>query len=214
MNASFCNYFTGNVKRRKLPNRSFLMTRHKRKTRTTVIQHTSMVSMPVTVDLCSPLRIQNSSSCIDLTNDTDENEIVDLTTQNDSVVCLATSSEPQTGQSQRNKQHNAKTSNQPINVDTVDDDDDSNTEDVLPVFDCGAKSWNKQKREESAKKKITCPICYDDVERIEACGKQLVSTVCGHLFCDYCIRESIRTQRCCPNCRKKLTMKQFHPIFI
>ena len=42
----------------------------------------------------------------------------------------------------------------------------------------------------------------------------MASTVCGHVFCEPCIKASIETQRRCPTCRKKLTQRQYHPLFI
>ncbi|KAJ8025887.1 E3 ubiquitin-protein ligase RNF4 [Holothuria leucospilota] len=64
------------------------------------------------------------------------------------------------------------------------------------------------------KKIIKCPICYDDDAAIKASGRRLVSTNCGHIFCENCLKTSISTQHKCPTCRKKLTMRQMHPIFL
>ncbi|RWS08056.1 E3 ubiquitin-protein ligase RNF4-like protein [Dinothrombium tinctorium] len=41
-----------------------------------------------------------------------------------------------------------------------------------------------------------------------------MSTICGHLFCENCIRTSIRTKKECPTCRRRLTARGIHPIFI
>eukprot|EP00112_Aurelia_sp_Birch-Aquarium-sp1_P021092 Seg559.1 transcript_id=Seg559.1/GoldUCD/mRNA.D3Y31 product="E3 ubiquitin-protein ligase RNF4" protein_id=Seg559.1/GoldUCD/D3Y31 len=68
--------------------------------------------------------------------------------------------------------------------------------------------------ESPAPKKISCPICMDDVDRITRGHRQLVSTTCGHLFCNRCIVEAVRLQHKCPTCRKKLNNKQFHPVYI
>lgn len=45
-------------------------------------------------------------------------------------------------------------------------------------------------------------------------GRLMVSTKCGHLFCSQCIRDSLARAHNCPTCRKKLTYKQYHPIYI
>jgi len=67
----------------------------------------------------------------------------------------------------------------------------------------------------SVRKSIKCPVCLDESTVFEVSGRQLVSTVCGHLFCDRCISEVIRTSKACPSCRKKIASKRaFHPIFI
>ncbi|CAG9856388.1 unnamed protein product [Phyllotreta striolata] len=56
--------------------------------------------------------------------------------------------------------------------------------------------------------RISCPICLrdDDIS--------FGATVCGHIFCMDCLPSTIKAKKCCPICRKKLTMKQYHPLFI
>lgn len=62
---------------------------------------------------------------------------------------------------------------------------------------------------------LTCPICFDSTDSIKASGRQLMSTVCGHVFCDACLKDSFRVlKQCCPTCRRKLTNKQYHPLFV
>ncbi|KAJ7392509.1 E3 ubiquitin-protein ligase rnf4 [Desmophyllum pertusum] len=63
-------------------------------------------------------------------------------------------------------------------------------------------------------KKITCPICMDDEQTIKRRKRKLMSTTCGHVFCDQCIRSAVQMQSKCPTCRKKLSLKQLHPIFL
>ena len=45
-------------------------------------------------------------------------------------------------------------------------------------------------------------------------GRLIVSTKCGHVFCSQCLRDSLRNANSCPTCRKKLTHRQYHPIYI
>ncbi|KAJ6830539.1 E3 ubiquitin-protein ligase RNF4-like isoform X1 [Iris pallida] len=54
---------------------------------------------------------------------------------------------------------------------------------------------------------FNCPLCLHELA--EPC-----STVCGHIFCRQCITDSIQKQKKCPTCRKKLTMKSFHRVFL
>lgn len=61
---------------------------------------------------------------------------------------------------------------------------------------------------------MTCAICMDDFNQIKKAKRQLTSTTCGHVFCNPCIASSLRAQAKCPTCRKKLTKKQLHPIFL
>ncbi|XP_042408517.1 E3 ubiquitin-protein ligase BRE1-like isoform X1 [Zingiber officinale] len=54
---------------------------------------------------------------------------------------------------------------------------------------------------------FTCPICMNTM--IEAS-----STVCGHIFCKSCIVASIKAQKKCPTCRRKLSMNNFHRVYL
>lgn len=57
--------------------------------------------------------------------------------------------------------------------------------------------------------KITCPICLDSSMK-----KKMVSTKCGHIHCEDCLKLSLQANKKCPVCRKALTGKDpFHPIF-
>ncbi|XP_036407328.1 RING finger protein 4 [Megalops cyprinoides] len=61
---------------------------------------------------------------------------------------------------------------------------------------------------------ISCPVCLDTYGEIVGSGRLVVSTRCGHLFCSQCLRDSLAKSHACPTCRKKLTHKQYHPIYI
>jgi len=56
----------------------------------------------------------------------------------------------------------------------------------------------------------------DTLTEIKAEGKQLVSTNCGHIFCEICLKDTIKSiGRKCPTCRKKLTGKNYcRPVFL
>ncbi|XP_051505535.1 E3 ubiquitin/ISG15 ligase TRIM25-like isoform X2 [Myxocyprinus asiaticus] len=61
---------------------------------------------------------------------------------------------------------------------------------------------------------VSCPVCMDAYSEITDSGRLMVSTKCGHLFCSQCLRDSLSRAHSCPTCRKKLTHKQYHPIYI
>lgn len=61
---------------------------------------------------------------------------------------------------------------------------------------------------------ISCPICMESSKTFTATGRTLVTTKCGHLFCDICIKRSIQLMHKCPTCFTKLTVKQYHRIYI
>lgn len=58
--------------------------------------------------------------------------------------------------------------------------------------------------------KISCPICFDSSMK-----KKMVSTKCGHIHCEDCLKMALRNLgKKCPVCRKALTGKEpYHPIF-
>lgn len=56
---------------------------------------------------------------------------------------------------------------------------------------------------------IQCPICLDDFPL-----NQMWTTLCGHGFCEPCIRNCIQTRKKCPTCNTKCTIKQIHRLFI
>lgn len=65
----------------------------------------------------------------------------------------------------------------------------------------------------SKKKLESCPICITDVKH-----NSLVITKCGHLFCYYCILQSIMLSNFnyinCPKCREKLQLEKIYAINI
>ncbi|KAI8773284.1 E3 ubiquitin-protein ligase RNF4 [Biomphalaria glabrata] len=62
--------------------------------------------------------------------------------------------------------------------------------------------------------KLECPICYDDYKQIQTNNRQLMSTLCGHVFCDVCIKAAIASKKKCPTCQERLTKRNIHPLFL
>ncbi|WOL03715.1 E3 ubiquitin-protein ligase [Canna indica] len=79
--------------------------------------------------------------------------------------------------------------------------------------ECGAKRKAMNSKTESVEVIVnkqptfTCSICMDEL--VEA-----ASTICGHIFCVSCTKTFIQTQKKCPTCRRKLTMKSFHRVYL
>ncbi|XP_062281796.1 RING finger protein 4 isoform X2 [Scomber scombrus] len=61
---------------------------------------------------------------------------------------------------------------------------------------------------------ISCPICMDSYSEIVESGRLVVSSKCGHVFCSQCLRDALKSSHTCPTCRKKLTSRQYHPLYI
>ncbi|RLN24931.1 E3 ubiquitin-protein ligase RNF4 [Panicum miliaceum] len=55
--------------------------------------------------------------------------------------------------------------------------------------------------------KFTCPICMNELT-------EATSTVCGHIFCQKCIKAAIQAQKKCPTCRKSLNKNQHHRVYL
>uniref|UniRef100_A0ACD5XDA7 Uncharacterized protein n=1 Tax=Avena sativa TaxID=4498 RepID=A0ACD5XDA7_AVESA len=55
--------------------------------------------------------------------------------------------------------------------------------------------------------KFSCPVCMNEL--VEAS-----STICGHIFCQKCIKAAIQANKKCPNCRRKLNMNNFHRVYL
>ncbi|GFT63010.1 hypothetical protein NPIL_685471 [Nephila pilipes] len=66
----------------------------------------------------------------------------------------------------------------------------------------------------SKQAKIECGVCYDTLEEMSSSKKSLMSTVCGHIFCSLCINEALKQSKVCPKCRKRLSSRQVHPIYV
>lgn len=52
-----------------------------------------------------------------------------------------------------------------------------------------------------------CAVCLEDV-------KSPHSTICGHIYCGDCIKNSIKIFKKCPTCNKKLKISNVHPIYL
>lgn len=68
---------------------------------------------------------------------------------------------------------------------------------------------SSQNRRSQFESPITCPICLENVR-----NHSPVSTNCGHIFCKECLRQALAAVKKCPMCKKNITLKQFHDIYI
>lgn len=187
---------------------------------------------PITVDLDLCF---SSPGCIDLTDagddcdDDDDAEVVAFNSYtDDSVICLGEHNNSRsTGYASRRTRpsRNRASSRSPVVIDRVELPSVLDNQQVLPivynsepVVEIPVIKVSDTEEPENhlppRTKEIICPICLDEHSTLASINKQLVSTICGHLFCNECIKTAIRNSKCCPTCRKRLTVKQFHPIFL
>lgn len=60
------------------------------------------------------------------------------------------------------------------------------------------------------KNQPTCPICFEKLG-----GEVLpMTTICGHIFCKKCITRAVKTSKRCPTCRKNVTIKKIHAVYL
>lgn len=62
--------------------------------------------------------------------------------------------------------------------------------------------------ESSSQLEFTCSICYDNI-----CVHPSVLTTCGHLFCNECITEWLKTKAVCPMCNKTTSSSNILKIY-
>jgi len=70
-----------------------------------------------------------------------------------------------------------------------------------------SSSNTNEKENNDGKVSLECPICLGQMKNITA-------TTCGHIFCKDCIRTAIQVTKCCPLCKKKLTIRSIHPLYL
>jgi len=54
---------------------------------------------------------------------------------------------------------------------------------------------------------FSCPICMGPLV-------EEMSTKCGHIFCKSCIKAAITVQGKCPTCRRKVTARDIHRVYL
>jgi len=117
----------------------------------------------------------------------------------DSVVVLDSSED------EDNVAHVPATNN---NVSSVDDEEE---ETIDGSGGAGCLNWQ-------------CPVCLRSMIKLKKAEVTLVSTVCGHIFCANCADRFMKTRndelppgatnKVCPVCRKPITRKSVHPIYL
>lgn len=71
------------------------------------------------------------------------------------------------------------------------------------------KDDNNNNNAMSSPLELVCAVCLDDM-----IGREIMSSICGHLFCKACINKCIEVRSKCPSCNKTITKKQLHPIYL
>uniref|UniRef100_A0A6Q2YLS3 E3 ubiquitin-protein ligase RNF4 n=1 Tax=Esox lucius TaxID=8010 RepID=A0A6Q2YLS3_ESOLU len=162
-------------------------------TTTSVRPHAAVAAE--TIDVLEGSR-NSSEEVVDLTCEGSEPTVVDLT-NNDSVVVVDEGPQGRRG-----------TDSESYVLSSDEEDTNGGLSDDL------LSSLQASSRARSTPGTVSCPVCMDAYAEIVESGRLVVSTKCGHLFCSQCLRDSLSRSHTCPTCRKKLTHKQYHPIYI
>uniref|UniRef100_A0A8C5LQM8 Ring finger protein 4 n=1 Tax=Leptobrachium leishanense TaxID=445787 RepID=A0A8C5LQM8_9ANUR len=175
-------------------------SRNTRKRRAGQSSTTAMATSPETIEV-----EEGGEEVVDLTCESYEPVVVDLT-RNDSVVVIKDNS---------SQTRNSQVSEQASSCILSSDEEDSRDTDVFVSSRVsGDTSTAERDGSRFSAGKVSCPICLDGYSEIIKSRRLIVSTKCGHIFCSQCIRDSLKSVSSCPTCRKKLTPKQYHPIYI
>ncbi|CAK6980824.1 RING finger protein 4 [Scomber scombrus] len=148
---------------------------------------------------------QSVEDVVDLT--CEEAAVVDLT-HSDSVLLVTAPPPPHT--CLQSGPQNRRTATGESYV--VSSDEDEATPPTLNATTLSSIQANSATRLTSGV--ISCPICMDSYSEIVESGRLVVSSKCGHVFCSQCLRDALKSSHTCPTCRKKLTSRQYHPLYI
>uniref|UniRef100_K7G8I5 E3 ubiquitin-protein ligase RNF4 n=1 Tax=Pelodiscus sinensis TaxID=13735 RepID=K7G8I5_PELSI len=161
-----------------------------------------------------PIELEESAGeeVVDLTCESSEPVVVDLT-HNDSVVIVEENQRQRRNLGLRSQRQSDSC------ILSSDDEDESRDNDVYVTNKVSGDLETLEDETASSRVfrpsgTVSCPICMDGYSEIVQSGRLIVSTKCGHVFCSQCLRDSLRNANSCPTCRKKLSHKQYHPIYI
>ncbi|XP_055319202.1 uncharacterized protein LOC129576970 [Sitodiplosis mosellana] len=68
--------------------------------------------------------------------------------------------------------------------------------------------WECEKNPPKIASALECSICFE-----KFCGREILATKCGHLFCGDCIYRSIEDRQKCPMCNATAVVQDLRPIF-
>lgn len=145
---------------------------------------------PETIDVENDRLSDAGEEVVDLTSETSEVSVVDLTNA-DCVVLLDEGP---------HRQQSTATEGYVLISD----------EEEMPV---ATQSLQHNSRLRSPTGEVSCLLCCKTYAEIMQNGNGMMSTVCGHMFCKLCLRKSLEKTHTCPKCRTKLTRKQYHPVY-
>ncbi|NWU16214.1 RNF4 ligase, partial [Cephalopterus ornatus] len=148
---------------------------------------------------------------IDLTNESSQSEVIDLTGDDSDVQ----------GDQNEERPHVSSAADDSVVLLVSDDEEEPRDDDgyvtdkvlqILHVLFAWCQCSSKLEFF-TPNPSVRCPICMDFYSQIVQGERQIVSTLCGHLFCSRCLPVALETARACPTCRTELYPDAYHPIF-
>uniref|UniRef100_UPI0037E7E57E E3 ubiquitin-protein ligase RNF4 isoform X1 n=2 Tax=Semicossyphus pulcher TaxID=241346 RepID=UPI0037E7E57E len=197
---------TANTSRAASRSANRVANRAANRTANSTASRTANISMPSVGDPAPPTETidvmdnteDSVEEVVDLTREGSEAAVVDLTTHNDSVLLVDEG--PQNRRIATSESY------------VVSSDEE---EDTPPILNAAIMSFPHAKgSSRSTPGTISCPVCLDSYSEIIESGRLVVSTECGHVFCSQCLRDTLTYSHTCPTCRKRLTHRQYHPLYV
>ncbi|XP_072765375.1 uncharacterized protein [Anoplolepis gracilipes] len=103
--------------------------------------------------------------------------------------------------------YDVPSNNEIVTIDSVieNDKEETDKQDKDTEKDIDGQEVNKYyiQSDNNMPVSLTCPVCLE----ILSSNLNPTTTRCGHLFCAKCLKESIRTYKRCPTCKKAITLK-------
>lgn len=85
---------------------------------------------------------------------------------------------------------------------------------VLPPIEISKPAPSRPQPPPSPPNALKCPICIETYITVKQRGFKIVTTKCGHIFCDFCLKKALSSNgRKCPKCRKNVPRAGVIEIF-
>jgi len=150
-------------------------------------------------------------------------DVVDLT-KDDSFTGGASGVGSRRKRARRNSASSSQTGNHSAPVLVITDDMPMPDNDDIVCLGGGVAAIKKRKAKnageqsdtgETSNLSLLCPVCMDSFDEIKREGiRHIVSTNCGHLFCNGCMEKAMNANLGCPKCRSKTTPKTIRKIYM
>lgn len=148
------------------------------------------------------IQLGESEEVVDLTSDSLEPAVIDLT-DHDAVVII---------EERRRPRRNRRPLQRQAGICVVSSDKKGVMGD-RDVYVTNSAYHNALEKE-TLPGYIQCRICMDGYLEMELSRRHIYSTACGHIFCSQCLCTFLRNTKNCPVCLKKIDRHQYHRIYI